>query len=89
MGNFTLSRFTGNYDLLGNQIFEDGQVRFETAYRFKGQEAPAIILTDVDPRPDRLDQALRLIFSASTRATVRLEMLVRRDNPVSEQFLSM
>jgi hypothetical protein len=25
---------------LGNQLFEQGQLRFDTVYRFKGQQAP-------------------------------------------------
>jgi hypothetical protein len=87
VGTFTLSRFTGNYDMLGNQVFEKGQVRFDTAYRFKGQQSPAVILTDVDPDERNLDHALRLIFSGATRATLRLEMLVRGDNPAVQGFL--
>ena len=55
IGTFTLSRPTGEYDLLGNQLFENGQLRFDTVYRFKGQQAPAIILTDVDPNQERPD----------------------------------
>jgi superfamily I DNA and RNA helicase len=73
--------------MLGNQVFEKGQIRFDTAYRFKGQQSPAVILTDVDPDERNLDHALRLIFSGATRATVRLEMLVRGDNPAVQGFL--
>lgn len=80
IGAFTLSRPTGGYDLLGNQLFENGQLRFDTVYRFKGQEAPAIILTDVDPNEDRPDHAERLLFTAMTRATVRLELVIREGN---------
>ena len=87
VGNVTLSRFTGNYDMLGNQVFEKGQVRFDTAYRFKGQQSPAVILTDVDPDERNMDHALRLIFSGATRATLRLDMLVRGDNPAVRGFL--
>jgi superfamily I DNA/RNA helicase len=36
IGAFSLSRPTGEYDLLGNQLFENGQLRFDTVYRFKG-----------------------------------------------------
>jgi hypothetical protein len=49
VGSFTLARPDGQYDLLGNQLYSNGQIRFETIQRFKGQEAPAIILTDVPP----------------------------------------
>ena len=78
VGNFTLRRPTGTYDLLGNQEFTSGQIRFETIHRFKGQEAPAVILTDVTHRPDggtEPDLADRLMFAAMTRATVRLDVV--------------
>jgi type II secretory pathway predicted ATPase ExeA len=78
VGNFTLSRPTGQYDLFGNQIHEDGQIRFDTIFRFKGQEAPAIILTDVTAFPEdtaRRRYAERVLFAAMTRATVRLEVV--------------
>jgi superfamily I DNA and RNA helicase len=87
IGAFTLSRPTGEYDLLGNQLFENGQLRFDTVYRFKGQQAPAIILTDVDPNQERLDHAERLLFTAMTRATVRLEIVLREGNSVAERLM--
>jgi superfamily I DNA and RNA helicase len=89
VGNFTLSRPTGEYDLLGNQLFEDGQLRFDTVYRFKGQQAPAIILTDVDPNQERPDHTERLLFTAMTRATVRLEIVLREGNTVAERLTSV
>ena len=78
VGNFTLARPTGTYDLLGNQEFTPGQIRFETIHRFKGQEAPAVILTDVVHSADGgdvADHADRLMFAAITRATVRLDIV--------------
>jgi len=89
IGAFTLSRPTGGYDLLGNQLFEKGQLRFDTVYRFKGQQAPAIILTDVDPNQDRPDHAQRLLFTAMTRATVRLELIVRKGNSAAERLMNV
>ena len=80
VGAFTLSRPTGEYDLLGNQLFANGQLRFDTVYQFKGQQAPAIIITDVDPDQEQLDRAQRLLFTAMTRATVRLEIVLREGN---------
>ena len=77
-GTFTLRRPTGTYDLLGNQVLTDGQIRFDTIHRFKGQEAPAVILTDVAPLPAEPAQrayAERVLFAAMTRATVRLDVV--------------
>jgi superfamily I DNA and RNA helicase len=81
VGNFTLKSFKGTYDLLGNQEFTDGQIQFESIYRFKGQQAPAIILTDLDGDESDTDHWRRLLYSGMTRATVRLEILAARDKP--------
>ena len=80
VGKVRLRRFTGNYDLFGNQLSTDGQLAFDSVYRFKGQEAPAVILADVDPNAEQLDRALRLLYCGMTRAAVRLEILVNRAN---------
>ncbi len=87
VGPFTLRRFTDQYDLLGNQVASAGQLLFDTVRRFKGQQAPAVIVTDVDLKPDRLEEELRLLFCAATRATVRLDLVARRGSPRAEQLL--
>ena len=87
IGTFTVARPTGGHDLLGNQVFEKGQLRFDTVYRFKGQQAPAIILTDIEPHENRLDHTDRLLFSAMTRAMVRLELVARDGNALAERLL--
>jgi hypothetical protein len=77
-------RFTEEYDSQGNQVFTNGRIQFESIYRFKGQQAPAVVLVDVDPKNDR-DQ--RALFSGMTRATVRLDMVINVGNPTNELFL--
>lgn len=80
VGPFTLRRFSGDYDLLGNQLLTAGQIPFETIYRFKGQQAPAVIVTDIDPQPDSLEHWRRLLLCAGTRATVRLDLVAQRSS---------
>jgi hypothetical protein len=75
VGNFTLSQFTNEYDMFGNQIMSPGQIRFESIFRFKGQQSPAIILTDVERPKGNLMRFRRILYAAMTRATVRLEIL--------------
>ncbi len=87
VGNVKLRRFTGGYDLFGNQVLTEGRLTFDSVYRFKGQEAAAVILVDVDPDPEKLDRAWRLLYCGMTRATVRLEMLVNENNPECRRFL--
>jgi len=75
VGNHTLARYTGEYDLLGNQVRSAGQIVFDTVRRFKGQQAAAVVLVDVDPRESRMREELQVLFCGMTRATVRLEMV--------------
>jgi len=83
LGPFSLRRFTGNYDLLGNQIFSEGDILLESVYRFKGQAAPCVILTEIDF--EELDEiTLRKMFVGATRATMKL-VLVMSDK--TAQFL--
>jgi hypothetical protein len=76
VGRHILARPTGEYDLLGNQIWTQGKVRFDTIRRFKGQQSPVVILTDVEPLKN-LDEKLRrrLLYTALTRATERIEII--------------
>jgi len=58
--------------------------------RFKGQQAAAVILTDLDPGPERLPQELQILFCGMTPATVRLEILCHAANPwVSGRLLAV
>ena len=84
LGNFTIRRFEDEYDSCGNRKMSDGQIYFDSIHRFKGQEAPAIILCDVDPDPDpgRVEHWNRLLYCGMTRAAVRLEILADRANPL-------
>ena len=87
VGGLRLRRFLGDYDADGNQVRTPGQLKFDSVWRFKGQESPAVILVDVDPSPERALQSDRLLYCAMTRATVRLDLVVRADNPENRRFL--
>jgi hypothetical protein len=77
VGNYRLRRFTAAYDLLGRQVVTEGQLTFDSVTRFKGQERPAVILIDVDPELHDPELYDRVLLSGMTRATVRLELVVR------------
>ena len=77
VGNFTLRRFTGEYDLFGNQVLTPGQITFDSVRRFKGQQASAVILVDVEEDPIHPERMQRLLFTGMTRATVRVELVNR------------
>jgi len=75
LGSYSLRRFDGSYDAAGNPVFDQGDILLETVYRFKGQSAPCIILTEVDF--EELDErAARRLYVGATRATMQLAMVM-------------
>jgi hypothetical protein len=71
LGPHRIKGFTGKYDLFGNPEYREGDVLLESIYRFKGQSAPCVILTEVDF--DEFDErAARKLFVGATRATMKL-----------------
>ena len=50
-------RLTGEYDAMGNQQLTPDDITFDSIYRFKRQEAPAVILVEMDLDPECLEQA--------------------------------
>lgn len=71
IGPHRLKSWQGSYDLFGRPEFSDGDLLVETVYRFKGQSAPCVILTEVDF--DAFDEpAQRKLFVGFTRASMKL-----------------
>lgn len=71
IGPHRLKRWLGRYDLFGAPQFSDGELLIETVYRFKGQSAPCVILTEVDFTAFD-DAAQRKLFVGMTRASMKL-----------------
>jgi hypothetical protein len=75
LGQNSLRRFTGAYDLFGQPVYSEGDVLVESVYRFKGQSAPAVILTEIDF--DALDdKAVRKLFVGATRSSMKLILVI-------------
>lgn len=75
LGPHTLKSFDGSYDLFGNPVFRDGELLAESVYRFKGQSAAAVILTEIDL--EQLDEkAFRKLFVGLTRARLKLVLVM-------------
>ncbi len=87
IGGHKIRRPTGEYKN-GEQVYSEGSVIFDTVRRFKGQQAQAVILVDVDPKPDG-DLDLRLLYCGMTRATVRLEIVGRLGNTFNRGQLGL
>ena len=82
-----IRKFTLEYDRSHIPIYTQGRILFDSVHRFKGGQAPCIILVDVDPPNWRVESGRPVLFCGMTRATVRLEMLVRKDNPHVQGYL--
>jgi len=75
LGEFTLRRPTGKYSAAGDAIWTTGDLLVDSVYRFKGQSAPGIVLTEIDF--DALDdKARRKLFVGLTRAQLAVEVVL-------------
>ena len=75
IGRFTTRRFTGAYTRNGDPVWSEGELMIESIYRFKGQSAPAVILSEVDFTELTL-QARRKLFVGMTRAQLNLQIVL-------------
>jgi hypothetical protein len=80
IGGHPARRFTG-FTPDGVALYSEGDLQVETLWRFKGQQASALILCEFDG--DLADSATaRKLYCAATRATMHLEILVPRGSPL-------
>ena len=87
IGPYGIRRFTGAYRPDGSQIWSEGEITLDSLYRFKGQEAPAVILTDIE-EPKNPARFQRLLFCGMSRATVRLDLILDRAMQLFRDFSS-
>lgn len=86
LGQHFIRRFTGKYDEHENQIYTEGELIFDTIFRYKGQQAPVIILTDLDESLEVNERSRKILYCAMTRATVLLELIVEETCPWLDAF---
>ena len=77
IGSFTTRRFAGAYTQNGDPVWSDGELMLESIYRFKGQSAPAIILSELD-FTELTAQERRKLFVGMTRAQLNLQIILSR-----------
>ncbi|MBS0454452.1 MAG: AAA family ATPase [Proteobacteria bacterium] len=75
LGDWSLRRFTGTFGEGGEAIWHPGELLIDSVRRFKGQAAPAIVLTECDLAGwDALTR--HLLFVGLTRARMHLEWVI-------------
>ena len=70
-------RFTGRFTDEGEALMTDGALRLETLFRFKGQAADCIVLTEIDFN-DWDEDVGRRLFVGLTRARLRVNLVASR-----------
>lgn len=75
LGPYPLQRFTQQYSAQRQPIWTTGELVFESVYRFKGQSAPAVIVTEVEFNR-WTEHEKRKLFVAMTRAEMHLALVV-------------
>jgi len=75
IGRFTTRRFTGAYTRNGDPVWSEGELMVESIYRFKGQSAPAVILSEVD-FDEMTSQVRHKLFVGMTRAQMNLQLVL-------------
>lgn len=86
IGSHSIRRFTNEYDEQKNQIYTEGELIFDTIFRYKGQQAPVVILTDLDESLEVNERTRKILYCAMTRATVLLELIVEETCPWLDVF---
>jgi len=74
---FTTKRFTGSYSRDGEAQWTRGDLLVESVYRFKGQSAAAVVLTEFDFQ-ELNDQARHKLFVGMTRAHLAVELVLSK-----------
>lgn len=75
IGPYLTRRFTGEYDRNGEPRWSKGDLLIESVYRYKGQSAPAVVVTEFD-FAELDDGARRRLFVALTRAQMAIELVL-------------
>jgi hypothetical protein len=75
LGDYVLRRPTGKYSTAGDAIWTEGNLLVDSVYRFKGQSAAGIVLTEVDF--ETIDDSVRRkLFVGLTRAQLAVEVVL-------------
>ncbi len=84
IGPYTTSHFTGAYDAQAEQVWSQGDLLVDSVFRYKGQSAPAVVLSEVD-FAELNDKERRKLFVGLTRGQMAVEIVL---SVRAEQILS-
>lgn len=77
--NYKMKRFTCYDDATGQQRNSAGEIKYDSIKRFKGQQAPVIILVDVDrDKAEKNVSRYNCLLCGMTRATAKLHIVAKK-----------
>ncbi len=82
IAGMVLRKPTGRYDRSGNALWTEGTLLADTIYRFKGQSAPVVVLSEIDFEQVS-ERELRRLFVGLTRAQYRVECIMSEQAAVA------
>lgn len=85
LAGLRVARATGGFDEQGQAMYSEGSLRVETVFRFKGQSADCVVISEVD-FVEWTPEVRRRLFVAMTRARIRLALVVSTE--AERQILS-
>jgi hypothetical protein len=85
IGPYKTKHFTGGYTRDGDPIWSEGDLVIDSIYRYKGQSAPAIVLSEVS-FSELTPVERRKLFVGITRAQMAVEIVLNGD---AERLLSI
>jgi superfamily I DNA and RNA helicase len=87
IGNYRLKRTTGEYKNGVKVYKEEDGILCESVTRYKGLEAPVVLVTDVEiPNGFSPHDWVQFLYCALTRAKMHLEVFVCSDGNMSKCF---
>jgi len=87
VGPYRLRFATKEHRQDGSEVMSAGDFHWETVRRFKGREAPVVILLDVDDLAGKEPELLRLVHTGLTRATLRAEIVVQDGSAIARRLV--
>lgn len=75
IGAHNMIYFTGQFDNSRNPVWTSGDILFDSVYRYKGQSAPAVVVSEIDFEIVNEIERKKL-FVAMTRAEIELTMIM-------------
>lgn len=80
--DFSTRHFTGSYNKNGEQIWSCGDLLVESIYRFKGQSAAGVVISELD-FASLNEHARHILFVGMTRAHLAVELVLSKSAETS------